>query len=211
MIDREVVNAILQKRFPDARPRDVAAAVNAIVGLSSANGSQREGVMIALKQILVATDFGEASATALAYGRELARRFGSVLHVLRVVDDVGVRLASASGLPYDTTRLQADLDEAERRQLEQLLTEEDRRELQVKLVQVVSPAPAREIVDYATTAHIDLAILGTHGRGGMAHLFLGSVAERVVRTAPCPVLTVRTQEREFIGPDALQISSVARR
>jgi nucleotide-binding universal stress UspA family protein len=211
VIDREVVNAILQKRFPDARPRDVAAAVNAIVGLSSTNGYQREGVMIALKQILVATDFGEASATALAYGRELARRFGSILHVLRVVDDVGVRLASASGLPYDTTRLQADLDEAERRQLEQLLTEEDRRELQVKLVQVVSSAPAREIVDYATTAHIDLAILGTHGRGGMAHLFLGSVAERVVRTAPCPVLTVRTQEREFIGPDALQISSVARR
>jgi hypothetical protein len=52
--------------------------------------------------------------------------------------------------------------------------------------------------------HIDLIVVGTHGRGAVAHLFVGSVAERVVRTAPCPVLTVRHAEHEFIAPDALQ-------
>jgi nucleotide-binding universal stress UspA family protein len=49
-----------------------------------------------------------------------------------------------------------------------------------------------------------LIVLGTHGRGGMTHLLMGSVADRVVRTAPCPVLTVRTPEHEFVLPDALE-------
>ncbi len=204
VIDREIVNAILQKRFPEARPRDIAAAANAIVGLGSTKDHRGERVMIALKNILVATDFGEAAATALTYGCELARRFGATLHVLHVVDDMTVRLASASGLPYDTTRLQEELDEIERRQLEQLLTAEERLELHVKLVQVISAAPAREIVEYADAARIDLAIVGTHGRDAIAHWFMGSVAERVVRRAPCPVLIVRHPERDFIQPDALQ-------
>jgi nucleotide-binding universal stress UspA family protein len=209
VIDREIVTAILQKRFPGARPRDLAAAVNAIVGLGAANARGREAPMITLKNILVATDFGEAAASALAYGRELARRFDATLHILHVVDDVGARLATASGLPYDTTRLQEDLNGVEGRQLEQLVADEDRRELRAKIVQVVSPSPAREIVDYAAKAGIDLMILGTHGRSAIAHVFMGSVAERVVRLAPCPVLTVRHPEHEFIRPDALQVTSVS--
>jgi nucleotide-binding universal stress UspA family protein len=51
--------------------------------------------------------------------------------------------------------------------------------------------PAGSIVEYASGHGIDLIVMGTHGRGGMSHLLMGSVAERVVRTAPCPVLTVR--------------------
>ena len=57
---------------------------------------------------------------------------------------------------------------------------------------------------YAKEANIDLIVMGTQGRGGLAHLVMGSVAERVVRTAPCPVLTVRHPEHEFIAPDAMQ-------
>jgi len=67
----------------------------------------------------------------------------------------------------------------------------------------VSTSPAMAIVDYAREAHSDLIIMGTHGRGAMAQLLMGSVAERVVRTAPCPVLTVRHPEHEFVLPDAL--------
>jgi nucleotide-binding universal stress UspA family protein len=70
----------------------------------------------------------------------------------------------------------------------------------------MSDDPAEEIVNYAATNGIDLIVLGTHGRGGMAHLLLGSVAEKVVRTAPCPVLTVRHPEREFVTPDTLDTS-----
>jgi nucleotide-binding universal stress UspA family protein len=59
------------------------------------------------------------------------------------------------------------------------------------------------IVGYAKENDVDLIIMGTHGRGAIAHLLMGSVAERVVRTAPCPVLTVRHPEHEFVLPDAL--------
>ena len=55
-------------------------------------------------------------------------------------------------------------------------------------------APAQEIVDLATAEHADLVIMGTHGRGGVSRVLLGSVADRVIRLAPCPVLTVRTPE-----------------
>ena len=68
---------------------------------------------------------------------------------------------------------------------------------------MTSNAPALAIVEYAKGSDINLIVIGTHGRGGMAHLLLGSVAERVVRSAPCPVLTVRHPEREFVLPDAL--------
>jgi K+-sensing histidine kinase KdpD len=67
---------------------------------------------------------------------------------------------------------------------------------------VVSAAtPATAIVDYATEHGIDLIVMGTHGRSAVAHLLLGSVAEKVVRVAPCPVLTVRPDEREWHGID----------
>ncbi len=60
-------------------------------------------------------------------------------------------------------------------------------------------SPHREIVRYATEHQVDLIVLGTHGRGPLGHMLLGSVAERVVRTAPCPVLTVRHPQREFVA------------
>jgi universal stress protein A len=61
-------------------------------------------------------------------------------------------------------------------------------------------SPAREIIRAAAAENVDLVIVGTHGRGAIVHLLLGSVAERVVRTAPCPVLTVRSGEHEFVTP-----------
>ena len=160
--------------------------------------------MITLKNILVATDFGEASDTALAYGREFARRFGATLHVLHVVDDVAARVDLAAGLPPDVGHIQADFEARARRDLDALVGEDDRRELNAQVVLLTSAVPERTIVAYAADAHIDLIVMGTHGRGPVAHLFMGSVAERVVRRAPCPVLTVRHPEHEFIHPDALQ-------
>jgi nucleotide-binding universal stress UspA family protein len=68
---------------------------------------------------------------------------------------------------------------------------------------ITATSPALTIVEYAQNHEIDLIVMGTHGRGALAHLFMGSVAERVVRLARCPVLTVRHPEHEFIRPDAL--------
>lgn len=161
--------------------------------------------MITLKNVLVAIDFGEASETALAYGRELARMAGATLHVLHVVENVIAGAVGVEGYVTDFASLQREVEESARKQLDSMVTDEDRRTLAAKTVTKTSNSPALSIVSYARDAHIDLIIVGTHGRGGMAHLFMGSVAERVVRTAPCPVLTVRNPEHGFVLPDALQV------
>jgi nucleotide-binding universal stress UspA family protein len=148
--------------------------------------------MIALKNVLVAVDFGEASEAALVYARNFARNFGARLHVLHVLENTFLRPMANDPYVVET---------ATTRQLLDRLTDDDRETLRALPVIRKSDAPADEIVRYAKDEHIDLIVLGTHGRKAMAHLLVGSVAERVVRTAPCPVLTVRHPEREFVVPD----------
>jgi|SRR5262245_22502460 len=159
--------------------------------------------MIALKTVLVATDFGPASESALRYGRALARGFGATLHVLHVTENVFARAMDGYGYAAIPPQVQEDLERAGRRQTEELLDDEDRRELHAIAVTATSNSPANAIVTYAAANRIDLIVMGTHGRGPISRLFMGSVAERVVRMAPCPVLTVRNPEHEFVLPDAL--------
>jgi nucleotide-binding universal stress UspA family protein len=160
-----------------------------------------EDAMVAIKNILVATDFSEPSGVALAYGRDLARSYNSRLHVLHVVEDVMMRYSSEVGLALP--QIQTDLEDAARRDLEAQLTDDDHRTLDVQTVLQTGVNIADAIVSYAKTNQIDLIVTGTHGRGAVKHFLMGSVAERVVRTAPCPVLTVRAHERDFIAPDAM--------
>lgn len=159
--------------------------------------------MIALKRILVATDFGEAAEVALNYGREFARLFGANIDVLHVAENVTPRAFGTDAIVPNFAELQREVDEAARRHLDALLTDEDRRELNATPVLLTSPATARTIVQYAKESGADLILIGTHGRSTMEQLLMGTVAERVVRFAPCPVLTVRHPEREFVLPDAL--------
>ena len=157
--------------------------------------------MIVLKNILVATDFGESAAVAMAYGRDLARTFGARLHVVHMVEDVMLRYSPEVG--FASPELQKNLEAKARGDLDKLITEDDRKTLTViPVVQSCANIPAA-IVDYARATAIDLIITGTHGRGMVKHILMGSVAERVVRTASCPVLTVHANEREFIAPDAM--------
>ena len=162
--------------------------------------------MIAIKSVLVATDFSPASETALAYGREFARNFGAALHVLHVVDNVYAYMVGADagiGAMVPST-LQQELEKSVQKRLDAAVREDDRRELRARAVLLTGNATAMEIVNYASNEKVDLIVLGTHGRGPMSHLLMGNVAEKVVRTAPCPVLTVRHPEHEFVVPDALQ-------
>ena len=159
--------------------------------------------MIVLKRILVATDFGEAAGAALQYGRELARMSGARLDVVHVADNVMARGFGADGFTVDFSAMQRDLEAAERRQLEALVDLEDGSIVKAKPVLLISSSPAVAIAHYAKESEADLIVMGTHGRNGVTHLLMGSVAERVVRIAPCPVLTVRHPEREFVVPDAL--------
>ncbi|MCC7007422.1 MAG: universal stress protein [Acidobacteria bacterium] len=158
--------------------------------------------MVALHHVLVATDFGEAADVALRYGRELARTFGADLHVLHVVEDVASRaLVMAAGTPEEIALAQTGMEEDASRRLDGLLTDDERRELRATTAIEIATTPAATIVAYARRIDAGLIVIGTHGRGPVTHLLLGNVAERVVRTAPCPVLTVRHPEHDFVVPD----------
>jgi nucleotide-binding universal stress UspA family protein len=144
---------------------------------------------IPLSRILVPTDFSEESRMALSYGVALAERLGGVLHVLHVVEAV----VNVSPLPQEfgaRDELDRAIGESAWGELNQLLSAEDRGRLKVEFA-VEWGIPFTEIIRYAQARRIDLIAMGTHGRGGVKRLILGSVAENVVRSASCPVLTVR--------------------
>lgn len=136
---------------------------------------------LAIRNILVATDFSPFSDQAIRAALALARHFGATLHLLHVVHHAAERAAAldrlgalaeaqADGVPFTAS------------------------------VAVGRPAP--EIVRYAAREQMDLIVVGTHGRTGLAHAVMGSVAEAVVRTALCQVLTIRL--RAPAGEPAMQ-------
>ena len=159
--------------------------------------------MIALKNILVATDFGEAADSALAYGRELAQRFDATLHVLHVAENIYVTAFGAETYASFAPDLQRDIEESAHRRLHGAVLDSDGSGPDTIPAVMTSSSPAFAIIDYAKENGIDLIVMGTHGRGALAHMLMGSVAERVVRLASCPVLTVRHPEHEFVTPDTL--------
>jgi nucleotide-binding universal stress UspA family protein len=157
--------------------------------------------LITLKRILVATDFSDASTAALLYGRELAHTFGARLDLLHVVPNLA-KYYAAESYTAAFPEIEEGLEQAAQREIDRLLTDEDRR-LGGRATLRTFQLPADGIVQQARDENIDLIVIGTHGRGGVKHLLVGSVAEHVVRTAPCPVLTVRHPEHEFVSVDPL--------
>jgi nucleotide-binding universal stress UspA family protein len=104
------------------------------------------------------------------------------------------------GVLPDLGQLQHRLEIDAERRLDGLLTAEDRRGLRVRTVVLTAATPAPALIGWARDQQIELIVMGTHGRTGFAHFFMGSVAQEVVNTAPCPVLTVRRQQRDFVVP-----------
>jgi nucleotide-binding universal stress UspA family protein len=160
--------------------------------------------MISLRTVLVATDFSEPSQVAVRYGRALAEAFDASLHILHVVpDSMALPWATmADGLAMADVQRQWEREANER--LRQMLPEVEREHLHAVLTTRAGD-PVRQITSYAVEISADLVVLGTHGRGPVAHMLMGSVAERVVRTAPCPVLTVRHPQHEFISEALLEV------
>jgi nucleotide-binding universal stress UspA family protein len=148
--------------------------------------------MILLQNILVATDFGPAAGAALTYGRALARTFGASLHLMHAMENSFLRPGPADPHAHHAAVL---------RTLHEQIRGDDGAALNTHVVLETSDEPADAITAYAKAANIDLIVLGTNGRGALAQLLVGSVAERVVRTALCPVLTVKHPEHEFVVPD----------
>ena len=157
--------------------------------------------MIKIENVLVPTDFSEASDSALVYGRTLARTFNARLHVLHVVDD-SVMFAGLDGFSVDVAAVLADMSDAAEKRILTCLTEDDWRNPKT-ITEVRTGGAAHAIAEYAINNSVDLIVMGSHGRGFISRLLMGRVAEKVVRIAPCPVLTVRTPEREFVVLDAV--------
>ncbi|MFO1091800.1 MAG: universal stress protein [Planctomycetaceae bacterium] len=155
--------------------------------------------MIKLARILVPTDLSEFSQHAVRYGCEFARRFQAELHLLTVVQDV-VALIPEPGMAFPAPgEYMQELRDASREALERLPEPQAAAGLTITR-EVRVGTPFLEIVRYARETNADLVVVGTHGRSGLAHVLLGSTAEKVVRKAPCPVLTVRPQGHDFIAP-----------
>ena len=151
--------------------------------------------MIDLKRILVATDFSDHSSKAVQYGAELAAKFDAELHLLHAVDPTPIAYGEGAFYPPNST---TEIIAAAAQQLDELSLGSV---ANVRVTRkVIEGTPFVEIVRYAKESTADLLIIGTHGRGAVAHMLLGSVAEKVVRKAPCPVLVVRDEEHDFVMP-----------
>jgi nucleotide-binding universal stress UspA family protein len=144
-----------------------------------------------IARIMVPTDFSAPADAALDYARDLARQFGASIDLVHVFDDP---FTSGAFVGDGTVVMPVELREA--------LETHAREQLDVRhavhaaalpgsSTTFLLGSPARRLVERAQEEKADLIVMGTHGRTGLGHLFLGSVAERVVRTAPCPVLTTR--------------------
>jgi len=153
-----------------------------------------------ITNILVPVDFSPHAEHAFTYATTLAERFGAKLALLYVVDD-----SFATG-GWSSEIYVPNVPEL----MENLIADADRRLATLKAsaaalgltaeTAVIRGRPAHAIVEHAQNGGFDLIVMGTHGRTGMAHVVMGSVAERVLRKAPCPVLTVR-------GTEAVEVSA----
>ena len=148
--------------------------------------------MIAIQNILVATDFSTPARVALDYGRELAHSLGATLHVLHVVQEVPTYYGAEVGIAV--LNIEQNVEAAAQRELEATIGE--RHGLDVRIATTRALNVAQAINEYATANDVDLIVAGTHGRSAVSRFLMGSVAERLVRSATRPVLTVRAHQAD---------------
>lgn len=168
--------------------------------------------MITLKKVLVPTDFSETSKAAITYAQELASTYHGSVHVLHVLPDASVQpwafAVETETMGLSFSERTKGWEKRANEQMKDLFSETERKELDVRCVTKVGN-PVQQILQYAKDQTVDLIVIGTTGRGTPPpetfgafprHSPMGSVAERVVRQAPCPVLIVRHLEHEFVTP-----------
>jgi nucleotide-binding universal stress UspA family protein len=154
--------------------------------------------VIRLKRILYPTDFSEYSQSALPYAVSFARQYAAKLYVIHVVEPM-VLPADFSWTSTVDQAMDRKREDASRESLERFVRENALEDIEVEVV-IRHGNAFLELVRMARDLEIDLVVMATHGRAGLAHALLGSTAEKVVRKAPCPVLTVKHPEHEFVMP-----------
>jgi nucleotide-binding universal stress UspA family protein len=152
--------------------------------------------MINLKRILVPTDFSESARHALTYAVSFAREYEAEIVLLHVVENLTVGYASDL-FPVPLAEVFEEISGYAKLELGKLAAEVRAKGAQVR-EQVVQGKPSAEILRVGREETVDMIVLGTHGKGLLDQALFGSTAERVLRKAPCPVLTVRLSEHEFV-------------
>jgi len=152
--------------------------------------------VINLKRILVPTDFSESARHALLYGTSFAREYEGELLLLHVVENLTVGYASDL-FPVPMAEVFDEISGYAKAELAKLGAEVKEKGITVREL-VVQGKPSAEIVRVAREETADMIVLGTHGKGMLDKALFGSTAERVIRRAPCPVLTVGLEEHEFV-------------
>jgi nucleotide-binding universal stress UspA family protein len=155
--------------------------------------------LIKLKKLLVPTDFSDSAKHAFSYGVSFAREYEAELVLLHVVENLTVGYASDL-FPVPMAEVFQEISGYAKAELAKL-AEEARQKGVVVSELVAQGKPSAEIIRYAAENDIDMIVLGTHGKGMLDQALFGSTTERVVRRAPCPVLTVRMAEHEFVDGD----------
>lgn len=150
-----------------------------------------------LRRVLWPTDFSELSSKAGRYARGLREVFGCEVHVIHVlppplVADVSVMIPAEVPLTVEDPGLLESAREGLKKLVKELFGESTG-----VVTEVLCGNPWMTICGYARRREIDLIVAATHGRTGLSHAFIGSTAERIVQHAPCPVLTVKQEQREF--------------
>jgi nucleotide-binding universal stress UspA family protein len=154
--------------------------------------------MVPIRRILFPTDFSEHADYAWPFALQFAQEFGAEVHLLHVVAPPP-RLTEAYSANFDPEKFAEVLTAEANVSLDRLVQAAKGRNI-VFCKEVRIGVDFHEIIDYARTHQIDLIVMATHGRTGLAHALVGSVAEKVVRKAPCPVLTVKHPTMKFAMP-----------
>lgn len=148
--------------------------------------------MVPFKKILVPTDYSKHSAEAVRCAADIARRYEAAITLVYVFEPVTYALPEGHVM-QSPPQLQEMQSAFEQRLTQATSDAKAAGALRVDAKVLTGPV-ATELADFAKQGGFDLIVMGTHGRTGLRHLVLGSVAEKVVRTAPCAVLTVRARE-----------------
>ena len=149
-----------------------------------------------LKNILVPMDFSPSAQKALHYALSFAEQFGATITLLNVVEPA-VYPTELGYIPVEIDALHKTMNTSARERLAKLATEQVPPRFRANTLVRVG-TPYHEISTAAKELDVDLIVIATHGYTGLKHVVLGSTAERVVRHAPCPVLTVREREHDFV-------------
>ena len=152
--------------------------------------------MFNIKNIIVPTDFSTLSYTAFMYAKDIASRWGAKIHVVYVLEKQPPFLAMRS-LDVDEDEVMTSMEDQAKKQLEEAVKQFGEVEFEIETI-LRKGVDYEELVQYSKEINSDLIVIATHGRTGFVHTLIGSVAEKVIRHAKCPVLVTKKKKKDRI-------------